>query len=575
MSGTLTINIAAPGTAEISGGKISQSLPGHVWYTVTDNTGKTYSFGFDPVKQGSPFGIGQVVNDDSTVYQGRFFSQSASLTDAQVQALVTYGESTENIALANAGGIAGPIDASVSGFNSTYNVLGGALGIQGLTGNNCISYVNGALSYAKINSGQLMTALTLPEMDAGSAANILNALEKINGGDTISTTEQCGNNDEYSCTLTGHYSAPDANGNRTLLSDTWTGSDGSKGTDVYNSTNNFTSTTVNKDGSSSFVSDVNGTITDNFFSSAGLLQIKSSYNSAGQEIGYELFSANGNESEYAGFSANGAMTQDLFFDANTGRETQENDFNADGSQVDHIFNANGTQNAAVFNAAGHETEYATFGTNGAKTQDLFYDATSGRLTQENDFNADGSQIDHLFNANGTQTAYVFNAAGHETEQATFGANGAKTQDLFYDATTGRETQENDFNADGSQVDHLFNANGTQTAYVFNAAGHETEQATFGTNGKITQDLVYDGATGRELQETDYNTDGSGVAHIFNPDGTQNAAVFDPSGHVSEYATYGTNGKIATDAFYDANGRETQLNEYSGNQTTVHVFNSDN
>ncbi|MGQ7936051.1 hypothetical protein [Paraburkholderia sp. D1E] len=288
-----------------------------------------------------------------------------------------------------------------------------------------------------------------------------------------------------------------------------------------------------------------------------------------------VFNAAGHETEYATFGTNGAKTQDVFFDATTGRETQENDFNADGSQVDHLFNANGTQNTAVFNAAGHETEYATFGTNGAKTQDLFYDATSGRLTQENDFNADGSQVDHLFNTNGTQTAYVFNAAGHETEQATFGVNGAKTQDLFYDATTGRETQENDFNADGSQVDHLFNANGTQTAYVFNATGHETEQATFGTNGKITQDLVYDGATGRELQETDYNTDGSGVAHIFNPDGTQNAAVFDPSGHVSEYATYGTNGKITTDAFYDANGRETQLTEYSGNQTTVHMINADN
>ncbi|MGV7240468.1 hypothetical protein [Caballeronia sp. M23-90] len=135
------------------------------------------------------------------------------------------------------------------------------------------------------------------------------------------------------------------------------------------------------------------------------------------------------------------------------------------------------------------------------------------------------------------------------------------------------------NADGSyiasQVDHLFNANGTQTAYAFNAAGHETEQATFGTNGKITQDFVFDGASGRELQETDYNTDGSGVAHAFNPDGTQNAAVFDPSGHVSEYATYGANGKMTTDAYYNSNGRETQLNEYSGNQTTVHVINADN
>ncbi|WP_174363791.1 hypothetical protein [uncultured Caballeronia sp.] len=288
-----------------------------------------------------------------------------------------------------------------------------------------------------------------------------------------------------------------------------------------------------------------------------------------------VFNAAGHETEYATFGANGVKTQDLFYDASTGRETQENDINVDGSQTDHIFNANGTQNTEVVSAAGHETEYATFGANGVKTQDLFYDATTGRETQENDINADGSQVDHIFNANGTQNTEAFNSAGHETEYATFGANGVKTQDLFYDAASGRETQENDISGDGSQVDHLFNANGTQTAYAFNAAGHETEQATFGTNGKITQDLVFDGASGRELQETDYNTDGSGVAHVFNPDGTQNAAVFDPSGHVSEYATYGANGKMTTDAYYNSDGRETQLNEYSGNQTTVHVINADN
>ncbi|WP_454871698.1 hypothetical protein [Paraburkholderia xenovorans] len=303
-------------------------------------------------------------------------------------------------------------------------------------------------------------------------------------------------------------------------------------------------------------------------------QVDHVFNANGTQTSY-AFNAAGHETGQATFGTNGAKTQDVFFDATSGRETQENDFNADGSQVDHIFNANGTQNTAVINAAGHETEYASFGANGKITQDQLFDATSGRLTQENDYNADGSQVDHIFNANGTQTAYAFNAAGHETGQATFGTNGVKTQDLFYDATSGRLTQENNFNADGSQVDHIFNTNGTQTAYAFNATGHETEQATFGTNGKITQDLVFDGSTGRELQETDYNANGSGVAHIFNPDGTQTAAVFDPSGHVSEYATYGTNGKISTDAFFDANGRETQLNQYAGNQTTVHIINADN
>jgi hypothetical protein len=103
------------------------------------------------------------------VYQGRYFSQSAPITDAQVQALIDYGQSTQNSALSASGQAAGAIDPSLSGFNPTYNVLGGALGVQGLFGNNCISYVGGALNYAGITSGSAFRALALPEWNAGAA----------------------------------------------------------------------------------------------------------------------------------------------------------------------------------------------------------------------------------------------------------------------------------------------------------------------------------------------------------------------------------------------------------------------
>ncbi|MGX7003573.1 hypothetical protein [Caballeronia sp. KNU42] len=279
------------------------------------------------------------------------------------------------------------------------------------------------------------------------------------------------------------------------------------------------------------------------------------------------------QTESVYFNQAGVKTQDVFYDGFSGRETQENDINTDGSQIDHVFNQNGTQTAAVFNAAGHETELATFASGGSKTQDIFYDASSGRETQENDFRADGSQTDYLFNADGTQNAYVFGTNGHETEAATFGTNGVKTQDIFYDASSGRETQENDIHSDGSQTDYAFAANGTQTATVFNAGGHETEQASFDTSGKLTKDLLFS-ANGTELQETDYTATG-GVAHIFNPDGTQNSAVFDTSGHISEYATYAKNGTIVSDAYYDKTGHETEEDDYTSNQITVHQFNADN
>ncbi|MFM0717481.1 hypothetical protein PQQ73_14185 [Paraburkholderia strydomiana] len=298
------------------------------------------------------------------------------------------------------------------------------------------------------------------------------------------------------------------------------------------------------------------------------------FNRDGSQTAF-VFDSQGNESEHATFGSNGKMTQDILYDTMTGRETQEMDWSTDGSSIAHLFNGDGTQNAIVYNAGGHETEYATFGKNGAKTQDIFYDATTGHATEQDDYNADGSAIASLFNANGTQNKIFYNAAGHQTEQAVFGSNGKITQDFVYDPTTGRETQETDWNADGSSIAHLFNGDSTQNAIVYDAAGHETEYATFGKNGAKTQDTFYDATAGRATEQDDYNADGSGVAHIFNADGTQNAAMFDPSGHISEYATFAANGALTNDAFFDATGRETQLNEYKGNQTIIHLLNADN
>ncbi|RKT21632.1 hypothetical protein B0G69_5028 [Paraburkholderia sp. RAU2J] len=287
------------------------------------------------------------------------------------------------------------------------------------------------------------------------------------------------------------------------------------------------------------------------------------------------YNAAGHQTEQASFGTNGKITRDIVYDAATGHETQESDWNADGSWTTHLLNANGSENAIAYDAYGRETEYATFGTNGKITQDTFYDVATGRATERDDYNADGSAVANLFHADGSQDQIYYNAAGHQTEQASFGTNGKITQDILYDATTGRETQERDWSADGSSVAHLYNSNGTQNAIAYDAAGRETEYATFGTNGKITQDTFYDATTGRATERDDYNADGSGIAHIFNADGTQNSAIFDPSGHVSEYATFAANGALTSDAFFDKNGRETELIEFSGNQQIVHLLNADN
>lgn len=142
-----------------------------------------------------------------------------------MNALLAYGTNTSMLA-------SGDTTDNPYNFNAYYNVLGGAFFVRGLFGNNCISYVDGALQAAGV-SGQLLMAAALPENDAGSASILMSPLSYANGGSTETGRFTCGNNDEYTCEITGQYSAPDENGVRRLSSDTWTSSNGSSETLIY------------------------------------------------------------------------------------------------------------------------------------------------------------------------------------------------------------------------------------------------------------------------------------------------------------------------------------------------------
>ena len=260
MSGTLTISIVGVGAKEADG---TTSLSGHIWYTVTDSAGTTTSFGFVPASSGSPFGAGKVVTTDNSNYMnGSVLSQSATLTDAQVQAALNYGNGLQALADYNGGKSDTPptgLDSTLMSFNTTYNftggynLTGGPYGDQGSFGNNCESFVNGMLSYVGQQTGTSISsieALSLPEWQAGAASAILGGLNSQNGGSLATTTvSEAG----VTTTVIGQNSAPDANGNRTLLSDTWTSSDGSSGADVYYSASNLKSTITNSDGSGSVI----------------------------------------------------------------------------------------------------------------------------------------------------------------------------------------------------------------------------------------------------------------------------------------------------------------------------------
>src|SRR5262245_13227651 len=115
----LTVSIAGPGTYLDEGGR---SLPGHTWYTLTDNAGNTTSYGFAPVEHGTFWGPGQISNNDNTNYLSTTYSKTIDISDAQFEKLQSFGENPAQY-----------------GFDTTYFGLS----------NSCIDFVWNALN--KVN----------------------------------------------------------------------------------------------------------------------------------------------------------------------------------------------------------------------------------------------------------------------------------------------------------------------------------------------------------------------------------------------------------------------------------------
>ena len=119
----VTVNIAARGTPLSDS---ETSTVGHMWYELTDDQGHTSSYGFAPdaLHLGQPFAPGHIYSDDSDHYQGRAYSRTIEITQAQYDAMKSFGDK--------------PSSAS---FNENYN---------GLT-NSCIDFTWKALQQGGLN----------------------------------------------------------------------------------------------------------------------------------------------------------------------------------------------------------------------------------------------------------------------------------------------------------------------------------------------------------------------------------------------------------------------------------------
>ncbi len=518
-----------------------------------------------------------------------------------MQALIAYGENTENEALADAGLPGGSVNSSLPEINTDYNVLGGFFGVQGVFGNNCISYVNGALTYAGVNSGILMQALSLPEWDAGTAASILNQLEAQNGGATITTTEVCGDSNQYTCTITGQYSALGANGTRTLLSDSWTSSDGSHGTDTYTSASSFTSTIYNQDKSSAFIQDVSGQITESFSDENGKLESRSFYNVDGQQTEYQMWNTSGqmtqdqlintstgNESEAIDYS-NGIETDQINYSALYGVEVSDYQFNATGKETDAVYYAGTTTN----NYETNQTNYST--ANNAETSNVIFNSSS-QVTEEQLFagtttgNYETNQI-NFSTLYGVETSdYQFNSAGKETDGIYFtgtATNDYETNQVNYSTENGAETSNYQFNSAGKETDEQDFAGTTSNNYETNqynfslSNGSVVSNYQYNSSGRETDEQDFAGTTANNYETNQYNfslSNGAVVSNYqYNSSGKEAdeqdfAGTTTNNYETNQYNFSLTNGAVVSNYQFNSSGQETGLQDFAG--TTSNNYQTD-
>ena len=121
---TVTIYVAAPGTPLASGGT---SAAGHVYYVISDGHSQN-SFGFAPVKEGAPMGLGQRLDDDLQTYQNPLYARTMQISEEQYNKLNQFGTQPQRY-----------------GFDMNYH---------GAT-NSCIDFTWAALNYAGLHTHTL------------------------------------------------------------------------------------------------------------------------------------------------------------------------------------------------------------------------------------------------------------------------------------------------------------------------------------------------------------------------------------------------------------------------------------
>ncbi len=366
-------------------------------------------------------------------------------------------------------------------------------------------------------------------------------------------------------------------------------SDGTKTSDWYDATGNLTTEVVQKVGgyySTTLYS--NGVKTQAYVKNADGSQDNYSYGITGQSYStlIQHVDPTGKVTAITREHADGTLDYTRVINSDgssvttnydaTGTKTKEIDYHADGSQDVWLFNVTGqayTTEHDIYDATGflttlvrrHADGSLAFkllqSSDGTKTTD-WYDAT-GVLTSEVVQKADGYDSTTVY-SNGVKTAaYITNAdQSHDNYSYNITGQSYTTQHQHLDAS-GNLTEMDRTHADGSlDYSQVVNADGSSVISTYNA-------------------------TGIKMTETDYHTDGSKDAFLYNVAGqnyTTEHDTYDATGFLTNIVRTHADNSLAftlaqttdgtkTSDWYDATGTLTSevTSKSDGyNSTTVYT-----
>ena len=343
-------------------------------------------------------------------------------------------------------------------------------------------------------------------------------------------------NDGHDFVTTTNYDA-----NNVKLSDNWTKADGSYGNDIYNADGSGTGTVHYPDGSYGalvFASPGNGVLTH--------------FDINGVELGYSVLTNDGSgNTTTTNYDVSNAKLSDSWTksDGTSGSDT----FSADGSYTVTLTYAWGGTSTKSYDANGkllgdvwqngsgyYSSETYTYDANGHVLSDNYQDNTGYNSSETYTYDASGNMLSDIFQDNDgyySSDIYTYDASGNMLSDNwqdsngsfynhayTYDANGNQT-DTWYDSYGNHGI--NIYNTDGSSIGTNYNQDGSYYTYTDDGQGTYSE-LDYSADHTLTGDYWRhaDGSYGNDT----FNADGSSSGNTYNWGGNGSNSSYTNDGH---------------------------------------------